>query len=535
MAEDGAEVAKVKTLHVAATDIAAAATRQEVFETAVETAADVLEFDVCGVFVARDGRLVPAAQTDAGPELQSYDDDEGVLGETYQRGESILVDDAQQSDDAKPADRRFSSAVSVPVTGVGVVQAISATDSYYDESDVELAELLALHIEEAVSRIDSEADLRESKRKIERLHWIATSLESCTDHEALVETAVEAADDILDFDWCLVARVRDEQFVVEGVSPETPVSVGDVLFPEDEGVAGAVIDTGESMLVDDVESHEFASPAREAFRSGLVVPLGEEGVFAAVSDEMGAFDEQDRELTELLAASVTEAYDRIDAQASLRQRQQELDLLKEMQSRVLRHNLRNDLNVIEGAAQSARTASPERTQELLDTIERTARGLTETSEKVREIKRVVDQSGGTRTFTLPAVVQPVVQSLQRRHTDATIRTDVPEISVESHRELPVAVRNLVANGIEHNVGNATVEVTASKQDSRAILTIRDDGPGIPDHETAVIRRNRETDLEHGSGAGLWLVSWVVGRSDGELRFSATDDGTTVCLELPLAD
>ncbi len=535
MADDGPDVAKVKALHLAASDIAAAGSRQEVFETAVETAADVLEFDVCGVFVARDGRLVPAAQTDAGPELQSYGDDEGILGETYQRSEPFLVEDAHRSDDAKPADRRFCSGVSIPLDGIGVVQAISATEGYYDESDLELAELLALHIEEAVSRIDSEADLRESKRKIERLHWIATSLESCTDQEGLVETAVEAADDILDFDWCLVARVRDDQFVVEGVSAGTPVSVGDVLFPDDAGVAGMVIDTGESMVVDDTRSHEVATPAREAFRSGLVVPLGEKGVFAAVSDEVAAFDEQDQELTELLAASVTEAYDRIEAQASLRQRQQELDLLKEMQSRVLRHNLRNDLNVVEGAAQSARDAPPERTAELLDTIERTARGLAETSEKVREIKRVVDRSDGTRSFRLPNAVEPVVESLGRQYPEATIRVDVPDIAVESHRELPVAVRNLVENGIVHNVGAATVEVHAAEQDGRAVLTICDDGPGIPDHETAAIRQNRETDLEHGSGAGLWLVSWVVQRSSGTLRFPKTDHGTTVTLELPVAD
>jgi len=64
------DAAKLESLHVAASGIAAATTTEAVYETAVTTAEDVLEFDVCGVFVHREGELVPVTQTDPAAPLQ---------------------------------------------------------------------------------------------------------------------------------------------------------------------------------------------------------------------------------------------------------------------------------------------------------------------------------------------------------------------------------------------------------------------------------------------------------------------------------
>ena len=53
-------------------------------------------------------------------------------------------------------------------------------------------------------------------------------------------------------------------------------------------------------------------------------------------------------------------------------------------------------------------------------------------------------------------------------------------------------------------------------------------------ELDALRANRETPLEHASGLGLWLTSWIVDFADGDVTY-AVDDGTTVTLELPVAD
>jgi Signal transduction histidine kinase len=416
-----------------------------------------------------------------------------------------------------------------------VLQALSTQPRYYDQTDLELAELLAIHVEEAVTRIRSERNLRESKRKIERLHAVATSLEACTDRETLLSEAVEAAGDVLSFDWCLIGRRHDGTFVAEAVSRETPVTAGDELDGVETGAAGRVVETGEPMLIDDVSANPVAEPAHESFRSGLLVPLGDGGALAAVSDEPGAFEQTDLELAELLAASVAAARDRIEARERLDRRQTDLDLLKDVYSRVLRHNLRNDLNVIGGAAEAARTADDDRLEELLDTIQRTATRLSATSERARQIKRVVDRTDPIRELSVRQAVEPVVERLRETEPRATITVDVPEqFRVRAHRDLPLAVECLVENGVDHNDAEPTVRVTAEQCDTVTKLRVADDGPGIPAHERSVIQRSRETDLEHGSGAGLWLARLVVDRSDGRLRFPERDDGTTVVVELSTA-
>jgi hypothetical protein len=47
-------------------------------------------------------------------------------------------------------------------------------------------------------------------------------------------------------------------------------------------------------------------------------------------------------------------------------------------------------------------------------------------------------------------------------------------------------------------------------------------------------RGEETDLEHGSGVGLWLVRWVVEHSDGALLTEPTAEGTRMGLRLERA-
>lgn len=60
------------------------------------------------------------------------------------------------------------------------------------------------------------------------------------------------------------------------------------------------------------------------------------------------------------------------------------------------------------------------------------------------------------------------------------------------------------------------------------------GPGIPDHELAALDRRGETDLTHGSGAGLWLLYTTVLESRGSVSFE-TEEGTTVRIRLPASN
>jgi len=77
-----------------------------------------------------------------------------------------------------------------------------------------------------------------------------------------------------------------------------------------------------------------------------------------------------------------------------------------------------------------------------------------------------------------------------------------------------------------------IRVTVAERADGLTVTVADDGPGIPEHELAVIDAGEETDLEHSTGLGLWLSAWATRRLGGDLTFE-TDDGTTARLWLPV--
>ena len=75
--------------------------------------------------------------------------------------------------------------------------------------------------------------------------------------------------------------------------------------------------------------------------------------------------------------------------------------------------------------------------------------------------------------------------------------------------------------------------TVAIEDSAAgyVVTIEDDGPGIPEEELVPIEAGTETNLQHGRGLGLWQLRWSVDTLNGELSFD-TKQGTTVRIAVP---
>ena len=96
---------------------------------------------------------------------------------------------------------------------------------------------------------------------------------------------------------------------------------------------------------------------------------------------------------------------------------------------------------------------------------------------------------------------------------------------------------VVENAIEHHDGTPTVEVAVEPVDDRWVdIVVVDDGPGIPEREQRVIGgETAVTQLDHGTGLGLWVARWVLESVDGRLLFGDADDGTVVRLRLQRAE
>jgi signal transduction histidine kinase len=81
-----------------------------------------------------------------------------------------------------------------------------------------------------------------------------------------------------------------------------------------------------------------------------------------------------------------------------------------------------------------------------------------------------------------------------------------------------------------------VKVSVEKQGKTAVLKVADDGPGISHAELEVLERREETQLQHGSGVGLWLVDWIIDLSQGDLGYETREpSGTVATVRVPALD
>ena len=218
-----------------------------------------------------------------------------------------------------------------------------------------------------------------------------------------------------------------------------------------------------------------------------------------------------------------------------RRREQRLAVL----NRVLRHNLRNDLNVVQGYLDIATDRVDDADlRGMLETATRKTAGVIELGEKARSIENAMgDGAGGTT----PVAVRPFLDDICEDLTagaDAEIRIEVPtERSVHTDPSiLAVVLENLIENAVEHADTDApVVAVRVGTAGSDVAIEVEDNGPGVPDHELDVLDATEETALEHGSGLGLWIVKWGVASLGGTVEFDVSDAGTVARVTLPATD
>ena len=198
--------------------------------------------------------------------------------------------------------------------------------------------------------------------------------------------------------------------------------------------------------------------------------------------------------------------------------------------RVLRHNLRNDLNVIFGQSTSlGDVLDGEDDQSRCDVINRKAEKILHYTEQAERIRRVSEGGGTLVEVDLAERLPEIVEGHPLVTDDVEVRYSLPETAfVRVNRMFPEAVEEVVGNAVENSEGpGATIEVTVDTRGSGFHLTevrIDDDGPGIPPHVSEILAESEYDQLTHLQGMGIWFVYWVVIESGGELYIDESPMG-----------
>jgi PAS domain S-box-containing protein len=384
---------------------------------------------------------------------------------------------------------------------------------------------VVLNVREVTERTERERRLRRQKAKIAALHDVATDLEGCETREAVFERVVEAAESILAFDIAIADGVEGDHLVPRAVSSTISAEqyYEETLIDAEDNLAAEAYRTGEPSVVDDLHERGVA-PADSAFRSSLTVPLGDHGVFQTVAETPGAFDADDLELVELLAAHARACLSRIDNERQLHDRQAELRRQNERLdafASVVSHDLRNPLAVADGNLELARE---ECDSDHLDEVGHALDRMDELVEDLLALSRDGERVEDVERVDLAAFVERCWRNVAT--DDATLAVAGDREMLADEGRLKRLVENLMRNAVEHGTTDATGAVTVTVGALDDGFYVADDGPGIPEGEREAVFDVGYTTTEDGTGFGLGIVEQIAAAHDWTVEITESDAGGT---------
>jgi signal transduction histidine kinase len=208
-------------------------------------------------------------------------------------------------------------------------------------------------------------------------------------------------------------------------------------------------------------------------------------------------------------------------------------------NRILRHDIRNDLNVVLGTLSQVRERNEldDAGQAQLDRVKRVATRLVDRAQKARYVQQTLGDESVSR-FDLDALVADAAATVRGRRPDATIAVEgATDATVLADGHLKTAVVELLTNAVVHGTDEPpSVTVRLSRDGATAVVDVANSGPPVPVADRRALEQGIETPLEHAGGLGLWLVKWIADNSRGSLRFPETDPGTCrITLDLRVVD
>jgi len=523
----------LQSLYSEAQEVLTSEDRQTACSRTVSTALSIIDADAAEIHLYDRGAdsLLPAATTRAeavvGVDAETPATDT-LLWATY-NGEPRRIDSLSAADGALPhCGLAIESVLLLPLGDHGVLVIADERRAVFGDTDFQFAKLLAALVEIALDR----ARRQQSLEAVQDLTREALTTETPAE---MVEPVLERLPDALNLPltgiWEYNAgRNRLEPLGMTDRAADL-LDAPPTFYPGDS-IAWEAFEAGETRIVADIGNRPDAYNEDSTIRSEVIAPLGEFGLLMAGSVRPQNLTEIDRNIVDALASNLETSMELIDSR-------QELELLDQVLGRVLRHNIRNDLSVIRGYAKVLEDQADGEYASITDPIVEHCANLERTAGNARTMQQVVETRETRRGVAVDTVINDAVQRLRdERPTAAEISVEIgTAAAVIAHPKLPTAVFHLLANSLEHAVGDDgsadTVSVRTEAVDGDVVIEVADDGPGIPEDELAVVNRHGESALEHGSGVGLWLIDRIVEYSNGTIAYE-TSAGTTARIRLERA-
>lgn len=217
-------------------------------------------------------------------------------------------------------------------------------------------------------------------------------------------------------------------------------------------------------------------------------------------------------------------------------------------NRLLRHEVLNKINVIQGVAtrlvdrgHTNDNGSSQTIHQSADQIHQSADHIEDT---IQEVGVLTQNDGSTSPSFDPVAIAELIEdqvdAITTTHPEAVIDIDTrlsTEPAVRGDLHLGSVFEELLENTVEHNdAATQRVDVTISATNTRVRVRIADNGPGLPADQQAILEGGTlPTYDDPTTGFGLPLVRVLVTQYGGSIDVEqnpAAANGTAITVDLP---
>lgn len=353
------------------------------------------------------------------------------------------------------------------------------------------------------------------------LSQVARDIGPAVELRPVLSTVLTAMRSLVKFRGGSIGLVDDGGVYIAAADPEVSVEVAAARVPRGTGLAGRCVASGDAVYSADLDEDPRVdrslrqTGSNRGMRSYLAVPLvclGEViGVLQVDSEEIDAFDADDRRLLEGLATQVAGAIEGARRFEAMRQ----LDEARAMFIARVSHELRTPLTILRGFTATL-LGNPDEFElndvaaSLLQRVDRAGARLQGLVEELLSVSQVA--SGALQPQPREVDVSGLLELAREESTDPEVvdlRVAGELVAVTDPALVGHILHLLVQNAITYAGG---VELHASEVDGALRLAVVDHGPGIPDERKALVfeRFHRGDHSQPGWGLGLSVVAHLAG-------------------------
>jgi signal transduction histidine kinase len=523
--------------------------------------ASLLEIDEHGdiVYRATYGHSLEAASQ------RRYRIDEGYLGQVVQKGEPVMMLDAQNDPHALlpevVKEEGITSFIHVPLkTGekiTGLLSVSNKTGGEFSERDLSLLSVMAGQAAVAIENARLYEETRQSLAELRVIHDLCLKISSTLELPQVLDSIVEGAVNLLGAEKAAILMVEDEEIGYRATYGFSPAST-QVKLKIGEGYAGRVAQNGKPVIVFNAQNDPACNlemRRREHIRSFIHVPIKVKdkiiGILDVSNKRDGNFSEKDIELLSALAFQAGMATDNASLYRLERESRAELErqesertqfisaLAHELKTpltsviasgEILARELGEDKNLILRAIQVLNKSAKdmdERVSELLDTAKMESKGFELKLEELN-LKLILEDC--------VAKVSPQAQ-IKHQLLELKLPPSLSEVIGDKLR-ISQVVLNLLSNAVKFTPKGGSIILRAREGEASLTVEVEDNGPGIPRQEIKNLFRPYYRVKGHedirGVGLGLSLVKRLVELHRGKVEVkSKLGKGSKFSFSLPL--